>query len=223
MNQQSATKTIKQDFLKSFSDVRLYAIISSNLAKKPILETLQDVIQGGADAVQLREKTMSDNEFFALAKEFKKITSRTKTIFMVNDRAEIAKKVDADGLHIGQSDINIYAARKIIGHDKILGVSTHTIAQARRAQREGADYIGVGPIFYTETKSHEPPVGLDYLKQATKEITIPFVAIGAITLENLNEVLNAGGSRIAVCSAIIGNDNIIQATRIFKTRLTVEQ
>src|SRR5574341_1046381 len=144
MDQQPATKIIKQDFLKSFLNVRLYVIISSNLAKKPILETLQDVIQGGADAIQLREKTMSDNEFFTLAKEFKKITSRTETIFMVNDRAEIARKVDADGLHIGQSDINIHTARKIIGCDKILGVSTHTIAQTRRAQRGGADYIGVG-------------------------------------------------------------------------------
>lgn len=223
MDQQSATKTIKQDFLKKFSEVKLYVIISSNLAKKPILETLQDVIQGGADAIQLREKMMSDNEFFALAKEFKKITSGTKTIFMVNDRAEIAKKVDADGLHIGQSDISVRNARRIIGYNKILGVSTHTIAQARRAQREGADYIGVGPIFYTETKSHEPPVGLDYLKQVKKEIAIPFVAIGAITLENLNEVLNAGGSRIAVCSAIIGSDNIIQATRSFKAQFTVKQ
>jgi len=223
MDQQSATKTIKQDFLKKFSEVKLYVIISSNLTKKPILETLQDVIQGGADAIQLREKMMSDNEFFALAKEFKKITSGAKTIFIVNDRAEIAKKVDADGLHIGQSDISVRNARRIIGYNKILGVSTHTIAQARRAQREGADYIGVGPIFYTETKSHEPPVGLDYLKQVKKEITIPFVAIGAITLENLNEVLNAGGSRIAVCSVIIGSDNIIQATRSFKAQFTVKQ
>ncbi|MDE1889511.1 MAG: thiamine phosphate synthase [Planctomycetota bacterium] len=223
MDQQSATKTITQDFLKKFSEVKLYVIISSNLAKKPILETLQDVIQGGADAIQLREKMMSDSEFFALAKEFKKITSGTKTIFMVNDRAEIAKKVDADGLHIGQSDISVRNARRIIGYNKIIGVSTHTIAQARRAQREGADYIGVGPIFYTETKSHEPPVGLDYLKQVKKEIAIPFVAIGAITLENLNEVLNAGGSRIAVCSAIIGSDNIIQATRSFKAQFAVKQ
>ena len=223
MDQQSATKTIKQDFFKKISEVKLYVIISSNLAKKTILETLQDVIQGGADAIQLREKMMSDNEFFALAKEFKKITSGAKTIFIVNDRAEIAKKVDADGLHIGQSDISVRNARRIIGYNKILGVSTHTIAQARRAQREGADYIGVGPIFYTETKSHEPPVGLDYLKQVKKEITIPFVAIGAITLENLNEVLNAGGSRIAVCSVIIGSDNIIQATRSFKAQFTVKQ
>lgn len=210
---------VKQDSLKDFSGIKLYVIISSNLAKKPVLATLEDVIQGGADAVQLREKTMPDSTFFTLAKEFKKISSQSKILFIVNDRVEIAKKVDADGLHIGQSDISISTARKIIGYDKILGVSTHTIVQARDAQREGADYISVGPIFYTATKDHEPPVGLDYLKQVKREIAIPFVAIGAINLENIDDVLNAGGLRLAICSAIICSENIVQATHSFKTQL----
>jgi thiamine-phosphate pyrophosphorylase len=210
---------MKQGFLKSFSGVRLYVILSSHFAKKPVLETLSDVIQGGADAVQLREKTMTDREFLAIANEFKKITSQTKTLFIVNDRAEIAKEVDADGLHIGQSDIDIHTARKILGYDKILGISTHNISQARRAQQEGADYISVGPIFYTKTKSYEPPVGLDYLKQVKREITIPFVAIGAINLDNINEILDAGGARVAICSAIICSNNIIQTTKSFKNQL----
>lgn len=150
------------DIIKRFSEVKLYVIISSSLTKKPALETLEEVIHGGADAVQLREKTMPDYQFLTLAKEFKKITSRSNTLFIVNDRAEIAKKVDADGLHIGQSDITICNARKIIGHAKIVGVSTHSIAQARKAQKEGADYIGAGPVFYTATKDYEPPAGLDY-------------------------------------------------------------
>jgi len=219
MNQQRETKIVKQNPLKSFSDVRLYVIISSGLAKKPVLETLQEVIQGGADAVQLREKMMSDGEFLALAKEFRRITSQSKILFVVNDRAEIAKKVDADGLHIGQSDLDIYNARMIIGCDRILGVSTHNIAQARKAQLEGADYISVGPLFPTPTKDYEPPVGLDYLKEVKREITIPFVAIGAINLENLNEILLAGGLRVAICSAIICSDNILQTTRSFKAQI----
>ena len=210
---------MKQDFLKSFLDVRLYVIISSHLAKKPVLEIVWDVIQGGADAVQLREKTMSDSEFFTMAKEFKNITSQSKTIFIVNDRVEIAKAVDADGLHIGQSDIDIHTARKILGYDKIVGISTHNIAQARKAQQDGADYIGVGPIFYTATKDYEPPVGIDYLQQVNKEITIPFVAIGAINLANINVVLNAGGTRVAICSTIMSSDNIIQTTRSFKNQI----
>jgi len=219
MNQQRETKIMKQNSLRSFSDVRLYVIISSGLAKKPVLETLQEVIQGGADAVQLREKMMSDSEFLALAKEFRRITSQSKTLFIVNDRAEIAKKVDADGLHIGQSDLNIHSGRKIIGYDRILGVSTHNIVQARKAQQEGADYISVGPIFPTPTKDYEPPVGLDYLKEVKREITLPFVAIGAINFKNLSEVLQSGGTRVAICSAIICSDNILQTTLSFKSQI----
>ena len=219
MNQQRETKIIKQNSLRSFSDVRLYVIISSGLAKKPVLGTLQEVIQGGADAVQLREKMMSDGEFLALAKEFRRITSQSKILFVVNDRTEIAKKVDADGLHIGQSDLDIYNARMIIGCDRILGVSTHNIAQARKAQLEGADYISVGPLFPTPTKDYEPPVGLDYLKEVKREIAIPFVAIGAINLGNLSKVLLAGGSRVAICSAIICSNNILQTTRSFKAQI----
>ncbi|NUO08848.1 MAG: thiamine phosphate synthase [Candidatus Brocadia sp.] len=213
------TKSTKKDYFKKFSEVKLYVIISSSLAKRPLPEILWDVIQGGADAVQLREKKMSDSEFLTIAKEFKKITSRSKTIFIVNDRAEIAKKTDADGLHIGQSDINIRTARKILDPNKILGISTHNILQAQKAQQEGADYISVGPLFYTATKSYEPPVGLEYLKRVKKEITIPLVAIGAINLDNISTVLHAGGTCVAICSAIMCSDNIIQTTQSFKNRL----
>ncbi len=208
-------------FLKTFSDVKLYVIISSHLVKKPLPEVLQDVIEGGADAIQLREKTMSDREFLILAHEFRRVTAQSKTIFIVNDRAEIAKKVDADGLHIGQSDIELNVARKILGYDKIIGVSTHNIYQARRAQQSGADYIGVGPVFPSTTKGYEPAVGLDYVKQVKKEITIPFIAIGGINLGNIQEVLHAGGSRVAICSAIIGSENILEVTRSFKDSLMV--
>jgi len=196
-------------------------MISSHLIKKPLREVLQDVIEGGADAIQMREKTMSDSEFLIMAHEFRKVTEQSKTIFIVNDRAEIAKKVDADGLHIGQSDIGLYTARKILGYDKIIGVSTHNIAQARMAQQAGADYIGVGPVFSSTTKSYEPAVGLNYVKQVRKEITIPFVAVGGINLSNIQKVLHAGGRRVAICSAIIGSENILEVTRSFKDLLIV--
>lgn len=203
----------------SFLSVRLYVIISSRLCQKPVLETLRDVISGGANAVQLREKDMSDDEYHSLAVEFKKITARSNTLFIVNDRAGIAREVDADGLHIGQSDITVSAARNIIGCNKILGVSTHNIKQARVAQQEGADYIGAGPLFPTATKAYEPPVGLAYLNQIQRDITIPFVAIGGVTLENLDETLAAGGRRVAVCSAIISGSNAMQTTQLFRARL----
>lgn len=204
---------------KTFSDVKLYVIISSYLVKKPSLEVLQDVIKGGADAIQLREKTMSDSEFLIIAREFRRVTAQSKTTFIVNDRAEVAKKADADGVHIGQSDIELETARKILGYDKIIGVSTHNISQARRAQQAGADYIGVGPVFPSTTKDYEPAVDLDYVKQVKKEITIPFVAIGGINLHNIHAVLRAGGSRVAICSAIIGSENILEVTRSFKNAL----
>ena len=203
----------------SFLSVRLYVIISSRLCRKPVLETLRDVISGGADAVQLREKDMSDDEFHSLAVEFRKITARSNTLFIVNDRAGIAREVNADGLHIGQSDMTVSAARNIIGFNKILGVSTQNIKQARKAQQEGADYIGAGPLFPTATKAYEPPVGLAYLKQIQRDITIPFVAIGGITLENLDETLAAGGRRVALCSAIISGSNVMQTTQLFRARL----
>ncbi len=219
MGKQPEMKEKKPEFLAKFPKPMLYVIISPCLSKKAPLEILRKVIDGGADAVQLREKTMPDGEFFSLCKEFRKATEQTKTLFIVNDRAKIAHKVDADGLHIGQSDINITDARKIIGHNKILGVSTHTILQARRAQMEGADYIGVGPLYYTPTKNYEPPVGLEYLEQVQREIRIPYIAIGGINRENISKVLAAGGLRVALCSAIICSDSITQATRFFKTRI----
>lgn len=210
---------MENGFFKTFSEVKLYVIISSNLMKKSLEEVLQDVIEGGADAIQLREKTMSDHEFLIIARQVRKVTAQSKTVFIVNDRVEIARKADADGLHIGQSDIDITTARSILGHNKIIGVSTHTISQARRAQQSGADYIGAGPVFSTATKSYEPPVGLDYVQQVKKEITIPFVAVGGINIGNVQEVLHAGGRRIAICSAIICSENIIGVTRVFKDLL----
>lgn len=210
---------MENSFFKTFSEVKLYVIISSNLMKKSLEEVLQDVIEGGADAIQLREKTMSDREFLIIARQVRKVTAQSKTVFIVNDRVEIARKADADGLHIGQSDIDITTARSILGHNKIIGVSTHTISQARRAQQSGADYIGAGPVFSTTTKSYEPPVGLDYVQQVKKEITIPFVAVGGINIGNVQEVLHAGGRRIAICSAIICSENIIGVTRVFKDLL----
>ncbi|BBO16867.1 thiamine phosphate synthase [Candidatus Brocadia pituitae] len=210
---------MENGFFKTFSEVKLYVIISSNLMKKSLEEVLQDVIEGGADAIQLREKTMSDHEFLIIARQVRKVTAQSKTVFIVNDRVEIARKADADGLHIGQSDIDITTARNILGHNKIIGVSTHTISQARRAQQSGADYIGAGPVFSTATKSYEPPVGLDYVQQVKKEITIPFVAVGGINIGNVQEVLHAGGRRIAICSAIICSENIIGVTRVFKDLL----
>ena len=200
--------------------MRLYVLISSNIAVSSAKETAKLVIDGGADAIQLREKTISDDEFISLAGEIRDIIAGSGTLLIINDRINVAREVNADGVHLGQNDMSVSEARNIIGNEKIIGVSTHSIIQARQAQKEGADYIAIGPVFSTRTKDYEPSIGLEIIQEISGAINIPFIAIGAITLENLNEVLKAGASRVAVCSAIISSKDILSSTRQFKTKLT---
>ena len=208
---------------ESLHGVRLYVLIDSNIAIKSVEETARLVIDGGVDAIQLREKTISDEEFIPLAREIHDIAAQRGTLLIINDRVDVAKEVNAEGVHLGQHDISISEARDVIGNEKIIGVSTHNIEQARQAQKEGADYIAIGPVYPTGTKIYEPPVGLEVVQEVAKEISIPFVVIGAITLENLDEVLKAGVSRVAVCSAIISSKDILSSTKKFKEKLTTCQ
>ena len=206
----------KKDYLHR---MRLYVLISSNIATKSVKETAKLVIDGGADAIQLREKTISDDEFISLAGEIRDIMTRSGTLLIINDRVNVAREVNADGVHLGQNDMSVSEARNIIGNEKIIGVSTHCISQARQAEKEGADYIAIGPVFSTRTKDYEPSIGLEVIREISGEINIPFLAIGAMTLENLGKVLKAGASRVAVCSAIISSKDILSSTRQFKTKL----
>lgn len=199
--------------------MRLYVLISGKIAARSVNETARLVIDGGADAIQLREKTISDDELISLAGEIRDITAKRGTLLIINDRVRVAGEVNADGVHLGQHDMSITEAREIIGNEKIIGVSTHNITQARQAQENGADYIAIGPVYPTTTKDYEPSIGLEVIQELSREINIPFLAIGAITLENLDEVLKAGTSRVAVCSAIIGSDDIALTTRRFKEKL----
>jgi thiamine-phosphate pyrophosphorylase len=202
--------------------IRLYVLISSSIATKSVKETASLVIDGGADAIQLREKTISDSEFISLAGEVRDITTRSGTLLIINDRVHVAREINADGVHLGQQDMSVLAARDIIGNDKIIGVSTHSIIQARQAQKDGADYIAIGPIYPTRTKDYEPSIGIEIIQEISGAVNIPFIAIGAITLKNLDEVLKAGASRVAICSAIIGSKDILSTTRQFNNKLTTE-
>ena len=199
--------------------MRLYVLISGKIAARSVNETARLVIDGGADAIQLREKTISDDELISLAGEIRDITAKRGTLLIINDRVRVAREVNADGVHLGQHDMSMTEAREIIGNEKIIGVSTHNITQARQAQEDGADYIAIGPVYPTTTKDYEPSMGLEVIQEISREMNIPFLAIGAITLENLDEVLKAGASRVAVCSAIIGSDDIALTTRRFKEKL----
>jgi len=210
----------KKDYLHR---MRLYVLISSNIAARSVNETARLVIDGGADTIQLREKTISDDEFISLAGEIRDITTKRGIFLIINDRVNVARELNADGVHLGQHDMSITEAREIIGNGKIIGVSTHNLIQARQAEKDGADYIAIGPVYRTMTKDYEPSTGLEVIQDISREISIPFLAIGAITLENLDEVLKAGASRVAVCSAIISSKDILSSTKKFKEKLTTCQ
>jgi thiamine-phosphate pyrophosphorylase len=210
----------KKDLLHK---IRLYVLISSSIATKSVKETAKLVIDGGADAIQLREKTISNRDFISLAGEVREIATRSGTLLIINDRVHVARKINADGVHLGQQDMSVLEARDIIGNEKIIGVSTHSIIQARQAQKDGADYIAIGPIYPTRTKDYEPSIGIEIIQEISGAVNIPFIAIGAITLENLDEVLKAGAPGVAVCSAIIGSKDIYSSTKQYKEKLNGAQ
>ncbi len=198
-------------------DFILYVITDKKASKnRGHLEVIKAAIDGGADVVQLRDKDASVRELVQVGNEIRLLTHRRHVDFIVNDRVDIALATDADGVHLGQDDLPLYLARKIIGKEKIIGVSTHSLDEAIQAETDGADYIAVGPIFATPTKPDYKPVGLELIRQIKERIKIPFVAIGGIDENNIKDVVNAGATRIAVVRAVVGSDNITQAVRQLK-------
>jgi len=206
--------------MKRIKDSPLCVIVTSSVAKHPPLETARMVIEGGADVIQLREKEMPDHEFKELAEQMRKLTADAGVLFIVNDRVAIARLVSADGAHVGQDDLPASEARKILGPDAVIGVSTHEMSQAREALEDGADYIGAGPVFPTRTKGYTEGIGTDYLRALAAEYPLPFFAIGGISLDNLDQVIEAGCRHVAVSSAIIAADDPARAAREFKKKLT---
>lgn len=204
---------------KKLNQMRLYVIITSELCKKSPLDVARDVLKGGADCLQLREKQLPSREYLALAEQMARLCHEQDKLFIVNDRPDIAIAAGADGVHLGQDDLSVAQARKILPGEMVVGVSTHSIAQARQAALDEADYIGVGPVFATSTKPSAKPVGLDYVRQAAAEFDLPQAAIGGITLNNLSQVIAAGARCVAVCSAIISADNPADVTKEFAQRL----
>lgn len=195
----------------------LYAVIDNSL--KPSISNIEiarQVLDGGARILQLRGKGLPSKELLSQAREISTLTKKAGALFIVNDRADVALLSNADGVHLGQDDLPIAEARKVLGKDKVIGISTHNIVQAVKAEQEGADYIGFGPVFGTTTKADaEQAKGIQALRGLKKGVAIPVVAIGGINLENLKEVINAGADGVAVISAITKSDNIKEATKRF--------
>jgi len=163
-------------------------------------------ISSGIKTIQLREKLLSKKDIYKEALAIRALTLRRNVTFIVNDYIDIALAVDADGVHLGQDDMPVKEARKIIGRGKIIGVSTHSLRQALDAEASGADYIGFGPIFKTRTKDAGEPKGIISLKKLGEQVNIPIAAIGGITYNNAREVLNNGADAIAVASGILSGD-----------------
>ena len=205
-------------------DFRLYVIIDkkTSLCRKgrDLVYVAREAIAGGADVIQLRDKGSSDREIVEAGRAIRKAVGKDKAVFIVNDRPDIALAVGADGVHLGQDDIPVMAARSILGKDKIIGLSTHSLEQAAEAQNSGADYIGVGPIFSTPTKPDYKAVGLELIEKIKGINGIPFVAIGGIDESNIGDIIAAGGLRVAVVRAVCSAEDIRAAAKILKDKLT---
>jgi thiamine-phosphate pyrophosphorylase len=177
-------------------------------------------LAGGADMIQLRDKAGSLRDLLPRARAIQALCRARRAIFIVNDRVDLALAVDADGAHVGQEDLPAESARRLLGPRRLLGVSTHSLAQAEAAQRAGADYIGFGPMFATGTKdTGYAPRSLDALRGIRQVVALPILAIGGISLENVAEVIAAGATAPAVISAVVGTADITATAAAFRQRV----
>ncbi|MBU5458839.1 thiamine phosphate synthase [Anaerostipes sp. MSJ-23] len=181
--------------------------------EKSLMEQVKEALEGGITFLQLREKKLSKEAFLQEAKEMKQLAEKYKVPFVINDNIEIAQKSGADGVHVGQDDMPVEEVRKILGEDKIIGVSAHNVEEALKAQKGGADYLGVGAVCQTATKSDASVVSMEEMKKICESVSIPVVAIGGIHKDNLSMLENTGVDGIAVVSAIFAAKDIKEAAR----------
>lgn len=192
---------------------KLYLVTDREvLAGRDLLESVEQSILGGVTLVQLREKDTNSRDFYNLALQVKELTHKYNVPLIINDRLDIALAIDADGLHIGQEDLPVDLCRKLLGKDKILGVSAHNLEEAIKAEALGADYLGVGAIFSTSTKKDVDITSIDTLIKIKENIKIPVVAIGGITHDNVKEVLKAPIDGVSVISCLLGAEDIKKAS-----------
>jgi thiamine-phosphate pyrophosphorylase len=200
--------------------MRLYVIVTeAHCGGRPWLDVVRAAIAGGADAIQLREKDLDAGDLVFRARQLVSVCRQHDVISIINDRADIALITDADGVHVGQGDLSARDARKLMGEKKIVGVSTHSIADARTAVSDSADYLGVGPVFPSATKPRDIAPGLAYAREVAAEIRIPAVAIAGITLENVAQVVVTGMKSIAVTSAVCAAPDVEAAARALKASI----
>lgn len=195
----------------------LYAVTDRSwVGKQTFYEQVESALKGGITCLQLREKELDEESFLAEAKEIATLCKRYGVPFIINDNVEISLKCGADGVHIGQDDMDIVEVRKQLGADKIIGVSAHNVEEAIEAAKNGADYLGSGAMFTTETKTNVTPLSVKTLKEICAAVDIPVVAIGGINKKNLPQLLGAGADGVALVSAIFAAEDIEAECRILR-------
>lgn len=200
----------------------LYAVTDRHWLKgQTLYEQVEEALKGGATFIQLREKDLTEEEFLEEAKKIQQLCKKYRVPFIINDNVKLAKEIDADGVHVGQSDMEALDVRAQLGEDKIIGVSARTVEQALLAEKHGADYLGVGAVFQTGTKTDAREVEHSVLKEICTKVDIPVVAIGGITQDNVKELSGSGINGVAVISAIFAQKDIETATA--KLKSCVEQ
>jgi thiamine-phosphate pyrophosphorylase len=206
----------------TFQNFKLYAVTDIRTESSETLDQIEGAYKGGADIVQLRSKTLRDSALFRLGQKAQRLANQYEKLLFINDRVDLAIAIHADGVHLGQDDLPISVVRRLAeksGMKLYIGKSTHALDQAKAAIADGADYIGVGPVFETPTKPNYQPVGLEYVREVQSSFEIPFVAIGGIDESNVHQVLEAGASRIAVVRAIFGEKNTYEATKRIREKI----
>jgi thiamine-phosphate pyrophosphorylase len=218
--QQLELSVIRRDRTQSLWDARVYVLIDAAPTEANFVRLVRTLADGGADMLQLRDSTQDDRTLYERARIGAAIAREHRSLFIVNDRADIAAAAETDGVHVGQEELPAAAARQLVGPDRLVGVSTHGIAEVRGAVAEGADYIGCGPTFPGNTKSFDDFPGTDFLREVADEaIPIPWFAIGGITPEKLPEVIDAGCRRIAVTGAVRDADDPVASIAALKRQL----
>lgn len=204
----------------SKKDLMLYAVTDRSwLNGRTLHEQVEEALQGGVTCLQLREKQLSGRELLEEALKIQSLCTQYHVPFIINDDVQLAKRIGADGVHVGQEDMDVRMARAELGADKIIGVSAKTVRQAQIAQQQGADYLGVGAVFATETKQDAVSISHEQLRAVCGAVSIPAVAIGGVTKDNLTELSGSGISGIAAVSAVFAQPDIRKAAEELKEKI----
>ena len=201
--------------MTKFNNFDFYFITDSELSKNSIYLDTENAIKAGCKVIQYREKNKSKNDMVKEVKKLKKICE-SKAIFLINDYIDIALECNVDGVHIGQDDVSIETARTLLGKDKIIGLTVHNLEEAIKAEMLGVDYIGVAPIFKTETKEDaRDPIGVDIIKTIRKNVDLPIVAVGGINKNNVKDIINSGADSVVSIYAVLNSDDVYKEIKEF--------